>query len=75
MSRENVEIVQAAIEAWNARDMAAFGEQFHPDVVAWAPEDWPEPGPFVGQEAVMRQLQQMRETWDVDTLEPIVCRR
>jgi ketosteroid isomerase-like protein len=71
MSQENVKVVQAVIEAWNAGDMDAAAEHVHPNVVGWAPEDWPEPGPFVGREAVMRQLRQMREAWDVDTLEPI----
>ena len=35
------------------------------------PGDWPEPGPFVGHDAVMRQGQQMRDAWDADTAEPI----
>jgi hypothetical protein len=34
-------------------------------------EGWPEPGPWVGPDAVMRQWQQQRETWDADALEPI----
>ena len=71
MSEENVEVVRTVIEAWNAGDMAAVAEHVHPDVVGWAPENWPESGPFVGLEAVMRQFQQMRDTWDVDTLKPI----
>lgn len=33
------------------------------------PKDFPEPGPFVGREPVMRQFIQMRETWDADILE------
>ena len=71
MSQENVEVVQAHFETWNARDMEAFRELHAPDLIAWTPEGWPEPGPFVGREAVMRQAEQQRETWDADTLEPI----
>jgi ketosteroid isomerase-like protein len=71
MSRENVERLRAAFEAWNRGDMTAFGDHFHPDVVSWPAEGWPEPGPYVGREAVMRQLQQMRETWDADAVELI----
>ena len=71
MSQENVEIVRAAVEAWNAGDMDAVRELYDPDVIVRAPEGWPEPGPFVGREAVMRQFEQLRETWDADTLEPI----
>ena len=71
MSQENVEVVQAAFEAWNAGEMDAWGELLAPDVIMRLPEGWPEPGPFVGREAVMRQLEQLRETWDTDTFELI----
>ena len=66
MSQENVEIVRATIEAWNAGDMDALRELYHPDAIARPPEGWPEPGPFVGREAVMRAFGQLRETWDAD---------
>jgi ketosteroid isomerase-like protein len=55
MSQENVEIVRATFEARNAGDMDAFRELYDPDVIARAPEGWPEPGPFVGRERLMRQ--------------------
>jgi ketosteroid isomerase-like protein len=71
MSQENVEVVRAGIEAWNARDMEALREVFDPDVIVRLPEGWPEPGPFVGREAVMGQWERNREVWDADTLEPI----
>jgi ketosteroid isomerase-like protein len=71
MSQENVEVVEAAIEAWNAGDMDAFRELCDPEIVVRPPERWPEPGPFVGREAVMRQWKQTRETWDADIVEPI----
>jgi ketosteroid isomerase-like protein len=71
MSQENVEVMQAAFAAWNAGDMDAMGELYDADIVVRAPEGWPEPGPFVGVEAVMRWLRQMRETWDSDVIETI----
>ena len=72
MSRENVEIVRAAFAAWNAGDLDALREMWDPDaMIVQYPEGWPEPGPFVGREAVMRQFEQLRETWDADALEPI----
>jgi ketosteroid isomerase-like protein len=71
MSQESVDLVLAGIEAWNKGDMAMLHDLFQPDVIGRAPEDWPEPGPFVGREAVMRQWKQMREVFDVDALEPI----
>jgi ketosteroid isomerase-like protein len=71
MSQENVEIVRAAFEAWNAGDMDALRELYDPNVIGRPPEDWPEPGPWVGREALMRQWEQQRETWDADALELI----
>ena len=69
MSQENVEVVRAIFEAWNAGDLAP--ELYDPDVIVRNDEGWPEQGPFVGREAVMRQFDQLRETWDADTLELI----
>jgi hypothetical protein len=46
MSQENVEVVRKAFEAWVVRGL----------------EEWPEPGPFVGRDAVMRWFEQLRET-------------
>ena len=71
MSEQNVEIVRAAFEAWNAGDMDAFRELYDPDVSVRSIEGWPEPGPYVGRDAFMRWCKQLRETWDADALEPI----
>ena len=71
MSARNVEIVQALVEAWNAGDMDAFREQYDPDVILRTMEGWPEPGPYVGREAVMSLFEQNRVTWDANTVEPI----
>src|SRR5919198_3837028 len=71
MPRENVEVVRASADAWNSGDMDAWAEFLAPDVISRPPEGWPEPGPFVGREAVRRQFEQQREAFDADTLEPI----
>ena len=71
MSQENVEVVRARYDAWNAGDMDAFGELYHPDVITRTPEGWPEPGPYVGRKEAMRQFEQLRATWDASALEPI----
>jgi ketosteroid isomerase-like protein len=71
MSQENVEIVKALFDAWNAGDMDAVREMYDPDVIVRPQDGWPEPGPFVGREAVMRSFEQLREAWDADALEPI----
>jgi ketosteroid isomerase-like protein len=71
MSEENVEVAKAAFATWNAGDMDAFRELCDPEIIVRPPERWPEPGPFVGREAVMREWEQTRETWDIDIVEPI----
>ena len=71
MSQENVAVVEAMGDAWNARDMDALWDLYDPDVIVRAPADWPEPGPFVGREAVMRQWERNRESWDADTFEAV----
>jgi ketosteroid isomerase-like protein len=69
MSQENVEIVRAGIDAWNARDMDALRETYAEDVVTWPPAGWPEAGPFMGRDTVIGQWERMRESWDDDEVE------
>jgi ketosteroid isomerase-like protein len=71
MSQENVLVVQAVFAAWNAGDMDAWADFLAPGVISRPPEGWPEPGPFVGREAVVRQFSQQRETFDLDAAKPI----
>ena len=61
--------MREAFEAWNAGDMDAVRDLLHPDVIMRMPEGWPEPGPYVGFDAVMREWRQLRETWDADSFE------
>jgi ketosteroid isomerase-like protein len=75
MSQENVEIVQAAFAAWNRGDMDALRELYHPDVIMLVTDNWPEPGPFVGRDAVMHQHERFREPYDSDWFEPITSAR
>jgi ketosteroid isomerase-like protein len=69
MSQENVEVNRALFEAFNAGDMDALRELYDPEVVMHHVKDWPEPGPTVGREAVIRFIEQLRDTWDADALE------
>ena len=69
MSEENVEAVRAAGQAWNAGDMDAFRELHDPDVILRPAKDWPEPGPYIGREAVMGFYERARDTFDADTVE------
>ena len=66
-----MELVRAGFETWNAPDMDAYRGLLDPDIVWRPPQGWPEPGPYVGREAVMRQLKQLRETWNSDSFELI----
>ena len=71
MSRENVEVVRAMLDAWNTRQMEAFRDLHDPEVVILRfIEGWPEPGPVVGRAAVMDFFEDMRP-WEDDTAEPI----
>ena len=71
MSQENVDVVRASIEAWNSGDMDAFGELHDPEVIVRSVEGWPEPGPYVGREAFIRQFKRQREAFEGDTIEVI----
>ena len=71
MSRENAEVVKAFFVTWNDGDRDVFRSLIDPDVIGRMPDGWPEQGPFVGREPVMRQIERMRETWDGDALEPL----
>jgi ketosteroid isomerase-like protein len=70
LSQENVEIVRSAIAAWNRGDMDAVrGAYDEAAIIVRTVEGWPEPGPIVGRDAVMRFFASLRETYsDEDTV-------
>jgi ketosteroid isomerase-like protein len=69
MSEENVEVVRKAFAAWNAGNMDAVRELYDPEVIMRAPPGWPEPGPFVGRDAVMQQFKNVRDAFEDDFME------
>jgi ketosteroid isomerase-like protein len=70
MSKQNIDLAREAIEAWNAGDMGRLRELYDPDaVMRYVVSDWPETGPFLGREAIMRQFSWLRDTWDADSLD------
>ena len=73
MSQENVEIVRASNEAWNAADVDALRDLYDPDaMIVTLLEGWPEgTDPVVGREAVIRFFASVREAWDADVVEPV----
>ena len=48
-----------------------FVRLYDPEVIVRPLKGWPEPGPFVGRDAVMRQWERQRETFDTDAVELI----
>jgi ketosteroid isomerase-like protein len=66
MSKENIEIVRTYFTAWNAGNMEGVRELHDPDAVMEVAPDWPEAGPFVGRDAVMKQLNRVRAAFDSD---------
>ena len=71
MSRENVEVVRALFQAWNARDMTSFYALHDPNVIWARLEGWPEAETLVGLEACRGQWERMRSAFDHDTAELI----
>jgi ketosteroid isomerase-like protein len=73
VSRENVEAVRQAYEAWNSGDMQALRELYHPDAsIVRGLDGWPGgEEPTVGREAVIRGFEQNRDALDADMLEPL----
>ena len=71
MSQQNVEIMRASNEAWVAADSARLRELYDPGAVMRTEEDWPEAGPHLGREAVLRFLGELRGTWKAGELEEI----
>jgi ketosteroid isomerase-like protein len=72
MSQEDVKVVQASFDAWNAGDTDAYRALLDPEVVAEGFPNWPEPGPYVGREATLREFARVREALDTaDLADPI----
>src|SRR5881394_789872 len=50
--------------------MDRFREMYDPNVVLQTVPNWPEPGPYVGREAVMGFFKRLRDSWDFDAVAP-----
>ena len=64
MSQENVEIVLAAVEAFQARDVEAWVACFHPDAELLWPRNLLEGGSYRGHEGIRRAIADSYETWE-----------
>ena len=63
MVQENVDIVMEGFRRFEDFDIERANEFWHPDARITGPEGWPEPGPFEGRDAIMRQFQRLVEDW------------
>ena len=61
MSQEKVEVVLAALDRFE--EGKPFRTRWAEDAIATAPDGWPEPGPFHGRKAILRQFERMRSDW------------
>jgi ketosteroid isomerase-like protein len=73
MSQENVELVRAAFERWNARPVEPDFSLFDPNIVYHPRADEPDPSPHVGRDAYERLIRGFVEsfvevTFDVQEL-------
>lgn len=64
MSKRNIRVVRDAFRAYEAGERERFAESFDDDAQMTGPEDWPEPGPFVGKDAVLRQFERLASDWE-----------
>jgi ketosteroid isomerase-like protein len=71
VAAENVELVKAALDAWNRRELAAFGEYVAEDIVWLEVSGWLEnQGQEVrGRELLLRNHQRLLDAWESYRLE------
>ena len=63
MSQENVEFVRHGFRLIEADAFDEWGALWDPQGRATAPAGWPEQGPFLGREAVVRQFERLTSDW------------
>jgi len=64
MSRENLDIVRRAYEAWNSEEPEAAIAFLAPDVEWHLPENFPDAGTWRGREQVVEGLRSTSASWD-----------
>ena len=71
MSQENVEIAWESFRRFNPNDMDDWAALWHAESCATAAEGWPEQGPFVGRDAIVRQFERIYADWSEYQFEEI----
>jgi ketosteroid isomerase-like protein len=59
MSEENVRLALQGFPLFEAEDFDGLTRLWHPDGRVTAQDDWPEPGPFEGRDAVIEQFRRL----------------
>jgi ketosteroid isomerase-like protein len=65
MSEENVGIIVEAFRFFDIADWDSYGEFWAEEAELWPPDGWPEPGPFEGRQAIVKEWARVREDWSV----------
>jgi ketosteroid isomerase-like protein len=65
MSQENVEIVLEYFRRAEANGVEGVAALMHPEITATAVPGWPEPGPFVGRDAVIAEGERLSDWGEI----------
>src|SRR5262245_50056216 len=63
MSSDNAEFVLETFHRFSADDLTRWGERWHEDARSTPADGWPEPGPFVGRDAIVAQFENLFADW------------
>lgn len=64
MSEANVELFREVLRCAEAEDADRFADLLHPEIRSTAVRGWPEPGPFLGRDAVLAQFKRNVADWE-----------
>ena len=64
MSQENVELFLEVLRCAEAKDADGVAGLLHPEIRSTAVRGWPEPGPFLGRDAVVAQFKRNVADWE-----------
>ena len=57
-------MVRETVRLLNAGDLDGLRQLLHPEIAMWGPTGWPESGPMVGPDAVVRQFERIGEDFE-----------
>jgi ketosteroid isomerase-like protein len=71
MSQENVELVLESIRRFRPGGLDEWAKLWHRDTRLTVPDGWPEPGPFIGLDAVQREFEGVSNSFSGHRFEDI----